>query len=117
MKLKTACVQFGSRKPPKSDSKAGLHYFTIPKEILDDMLDIGFTIKEISALFAISESTVYRRMTAYGPKKYNFTDVSDELLIETVMKLTKQYQRCGEKMLREILRLKNIRVNKFIDSD
>ena len=56
-------------------------------------------------------------MAAYGLKKYTFTDVGEELLIETVMKLTKQYPRCGEKMLREILRQKNIRLSNCIDSD
>jgi hypothetical protein len=75
------------------------------------MLDIGFAVKEISDFCAVSESTIYRRMMCYGLRKYSFSHVSDEVLTEIVIKLVKQFPRCGEKMLRELLRQKNIHVS------
>ena len=63
--------------------------------MLGDLLQEEFTIKEISSILAVSESTVYRRMRQYGLSKFEFTDISDKDFDAEVEKVTVKFPCCG----------------------
>ena len=112
MKLRTKCISYGSSIPAyEAGGSAGPPMFQIPKSNLETLIDIGFTIKEISMLLSVSESTVYRRMRIFGIRKAEFTDISDEDLTIIIKKTQQEFPKCGERMLLEILRQKNVRVS------
>jgi len=112
MKLRTLCLSYGSTKPvSQSSSFGGAPSFQIPKESLETLIGIGFRITEIAQLLNVSESTVYRRMRVFGLKKVQFTDISDEELTITVKQTLQEFPKCGERMLIEILRQKDISVS------
>lgn len=62
MSLRIECTKFGGEAPKKLEGTCGAPIFFIPQSVLGDLLQEGFTIKEISSILAVSESTVYRRM-------------------------------------------------------
>ena len=81
--------------------------------MLENLLDEGFTIKEMSTLLSVSESTIYRRMNRYGLNKFEFTDISDEELDAEINKITKEYPYCGENFIKEILFHKGVKVQRM----
>ena len=54
-----------------------------------NLLHEGFTIREISTMLTVSESTIYRRMRQFGLSKFEFTDISDKGLDAEVEKVAK----------------------------
>jgi len=111
MKLRTACVSYGSTKPIMEKGNSGVvPSYQIPKETLEILINIGFEISEIAQLLSVSESTVYRRMRVFGLKKVQFTDISEEELVIIVNQTLQEFPKCGERMLIEILRQKTIKV-------
>jgi hypothetical protein len=112
MKLRTACLQYGTSKPFLVDgANGGAPVYNIPKSNLEILLDIGFTIKEMSLLLGVSESTLYRRMRVFGLKKVIFSDISDDDLTAVVKQTIEEFPKSGERMLIEIIRQKGIRVS------
>ena len=75
----------------------------IPKCVLDNLLEEGFTIKKMSTVLSVSESTIYLRMNRYGLSKFEFTDISDEEVDGEIDKVTKEYPYCGENLIKQIL--------------
>ena len=67
MSLRIECTKFGGEAPKKLEGTCGAPIFFISQSVLGDLLQEGFTSKEIS------ESTVYRRMRQYGLSKFEFT--------------------------------------------
>ena len=98
MELRTACVTYGSYSPPQSERK-----FETPSDILESLLELDFTITEISNMLCVSESTVYRRMREYGLSKSDFSEISDAQLDALLTGIMEQFPNCGEKMVRQIL--------------
>lgn len=78
MSLRIECTKFGGEAPKKIEGTCGAPIFFIPKSVQGNLLQEGFTIKEISTILAVSESTIYRRMRQYGLSKFEFTDISDK---------------------------------------
>lgn len=113
MKLRTECISFGGSPPAQSrqNVKAGAPEFIISKETLQSMIDTGFKINDIANLLSVSESTVYRRMRAYNISSLNFTDIEDSELDNILNGIVKEFPRCGETMLQQILRGQNIIVS------
>ena len=74
MSLRIACSTFGSYTP-----KRGCHTkkFVIPKIFLENLIQEGFTVKEISTITGVSESASYRHMTKHDLKIRDFSKVSD----------------------------------------
>ena len=81
--------------------------------MLADLLQEGFTIKEISSILAVSESTVYRRMRQYGLSKFEFTDISDKDLDAEVEQVTVEFPYCGENFIKQILYQKGVKVQRM----
>ena len=110
MSLRIACSTFGSYTP-----KRGCHTnkFVIPKIFLENLIQEGFTVPEISAKAAVSKRTIYKRMTEYDLKIRDFSKVSDNQLDLEVLALTNDYPFCGEIMLRELLKGQGFNVERY----
>ncbi|CAG2220117.1 unnamed protein product [Mytilus edulis] len=87
--------------------------FIIPKETLESLLEINFKIKDISEMFNLSESTLYRQMRAYNLSKQNFSLVSDHDLDTTVLSITKEFPNCGEVLLMQLLSQRSLKVQRY----
>ena len=58
--LRVACSTFGSYTPKRV---CHTNKFVIPKIFLENLIQEGFTVREISAIPGVSERTIYRHMT------------------------------------------------------
>ena len=105
-------MKFGGEQLPKVSTNCGAPKFEIPKDVLENLLDEGFSINEISTLLSISESTVYRRLRTFGLSKLAFSEISDDDLDRVVNKICQDFPRCGENMLKQILNGKGIKVQR-----
>ena len=105
MELRVECSVFGSDAPYKHPGDLGdALKFCIPKELMQDLVDEGFTVKEMSKLLNVSERTVYRRMSDYNIRKLDFSEISDEELESKVDIISSEFPNCGERMINEILK-------------
>eukprot|EP00111_Clytia_hemisphaerica_P020702 TCONS_00061032-protein len=114
MKLRVLCCTFGTFQPKKEKLSCGAPKYDIPKEVLESLLFDGFLIKEIANLLSVSERTIHRRLNDYDLKGQRFVDISIEDLDREMVKLTTQFPRCGEVMLRELLKNKGIIVPRYM---
>lgn len=114
MKLRVSCCTYGTFQPKKERSTGGAPKYDIPKEVLESLLFDGFYIEEISNLLSVSERTIHRRLGEFGLKARNFVEISIEELDNEVAKLTSQFPRCGEVMLKELLKSKGIVVPRSV---
>ena len=62
LSLRVYCSKCGRYTPQKLQSQSGAPKFTIPKYMLENLFEEGFTIKEISGIICLAERTIYRRM-------------------------------------------------------
>ena len=113
MLLRTHCVKYGCQPPTKFYQGAGAPKYDLPKNVIEDLIEDGFLIKDIALLLSVSESTVYRRMAFYGIRKQGFTIISDQELDKEVERLTQEFPYCGESMLGKMLARKGIVVQRF----
>lgn len=113
MSLRTECAKFGGQAPRKLPGTCGAPTFFIPKCVLENFIEEGFTVGEISKLLAVSESTIYRRMSQYGLSKFEFTDISDKELDVEVENVAKEFPYCGENFIKQILFEKGVKVQRM----
>lgn len=113
MSLRIECTKFGGEAPKKPEGTCGAPIFFIPKPVIGNLLQEGFTIKEISSILAVSESAIYRRMRQYGLSKFKFTDIPDRDLDAEVKKVTVQFPYCGENFIKQILYQKGVKVQRM----
>ena len=83
------------------------------KYIFENIIEYGFTIKEISALLGISERTFYRRMDEFNLKKINFSEVDENQLDHEIIQITEEFPYYGELMIREILGQEGFHVRRY----
>ena len=50
--------------------------FVIPKILIENLIDDGFSVKEMSNILYLSERTVLIRMVEYGLTVRNFSNIS-----------------------------------------
>lgn len=113
VKLRYACVSYGPRRPEQDFSRFGPKEFVVPQNVLENLLNDGFSIKEISRLLSISESTVYRRMRKFGMSKKSFSDINDIELDNYVLDASNNFPYCGENILGQIIKQKGIIVPRW----
>ena len=63
MSLRIECSTFGLCTPQRA---VGTNKFVIPKILIENLIDDGFSVKEMSNILCVSERTVLRRMVEYG---------------------------------------------------
>ena len=71
------------------------------------------TINEIASILGVSERTIYRRMEEYGSKKLDFTKIDDKALDSIVLDTVNKFPRCGEVMIKEILKKTRVFIQRF----
>ena len=113
MNLRLQCCTYGRQKPEKNRVGCGAPEFDIPKSVLEDHLEEGFTIEEISCMLSVSERTIYRRMERYGLRALNFINISDDELDQHVTEAAKHFPFCGEQMLKFLLKARGIKVQRI----
>eukprot|EP00112_Aurelia_sp_Birch-Aquarium-sp1_P022602 Seg6421.1 transcript_id=Seg6421.1/GoldUCD/mRNA.D3Y31 product="hypothetical protein" protein_id=Seg6421.1/GoldUCD/D3Y31 len=113
MELRVECTVYGKEKPRKeANPTGGAPKFTIPKEIIQELIDEGFTIGDMAKMLSVSERTIYRRMSDYGIRKHVFTDVGDDELDDKVKAVVSNFPDCGERMLNAILKQEGLLVQR-----
>ena len=85
----------------------------IPKILIENSIDDGFSVKEMSNTLRVSERTILRRMVEYGLTIRNFPNISDDQLDSDVLALTNNYPFCGETILRELLKGRGIIIQRY----
>ena len=85
MELRTLCVHFSNIVLIKDCKK-----FFIPKDTLESLLEMNLTVREISEMSNVSESTIYGNMKMYNLSKLKFTDILDDDLDAVVSKLVSE---------------------------
>lgn len=109
MKLRLERLRYGSLVSMRgSDFKIRNEF----GEVLENLMELGFAVSDMSKLLSVSERTIYRRMTQYGLRSQCYTDISDDALDECLGNVLVQFPRCGEKMIRQLLVTKGIKVNR-----
>ncbi|KAL5017212.1 hypothetical protein ScPMuIL_006801 [Solemya velum] len=112
MSLRLECNRYGNTcRPTREPKTAGAPKYSIPGDVLENLLEDGFSISDVAALLSVSERIIYRKMQEYGLSKIQFSDIdSDEL--DNVLKAIDEFPFCGEKMLRQILFQKNVKIQR-----
>ena len=100
MRLRTKCISYGSKIHGRDGEKPR---FDISQQMLESLLEYGFTISELSKLLSVCESTIFLRMKKYNLSVRDFTDIEDETLLRILKDITCEFPRCGESMLKSIL--------------
>ena len=96
--LRLHCCTYGRQKPEKNRVGCGAPEFSIPKSLLEDHLEEGFTIEEIFCMLSVCERTNYRGMERYGLRALNFINISDDELDQHVTEAAKEFPFCGERV-------------------
>ena len=73
MPLRIECSTFGLCTPQRA---VGTNKFVIPKILIENLIDDGFSVKEMSNILYLSERTVLIRMVEYGLTVRNFSNIS-----------------------------------------
>ncbi|KAL3871118.1 hypothetical protein ACJMK2_039137 [Sinanodonta woodiana] len=113
VKLRMECIKYGANRLPRRSNKSGTPEFVIPKCILQNLIDDGFLISDIAKLLSVSESTVYRRMRKYDIAKVDFSNMNDDEIGIHVGKVIKEFPFCGENILKQILKLQGVHVQRW----
>ena len=108
MSLRIECSTLGLCTP-----QVGTNKFVVPKILIDNLIDDGFSVKEMSNIFCVSEITVLRRMVGYGLKIRDFSTISYDQLDFHVLALRNDYPFCGETILRELLKGRRIIIQRY----
>ena len=67
MKLRVECIKYGNKNASMAAPEGSFRQeYDIRKETLENLMDAGFSVSDMTKILSTSESTVYRRM-----KKYN----------------------------------------------
>ena len=110
MFLRIECSTFGLSTPQRA---VGINKFVIPKFLIENLIDDGFSVIEMSNILCVSERTVLIRMVEYGLTIRNFSNISDDQLDSDVLALTNDYPFCGETVLRELLKGRGIIIQRY----
>ena len=110
MSLRIGCSNFGLCTLQRA---VGTNKFVIPKTLIENLIDDGFSAKEMSNILCVSERTVLRRMVEYGLKTRDFSNISDDQLDSHVLALTNDYPFCGETILRERLKGRGMIIQRY----
>ena len=113
MALQIKCMKYSGEQPSKSQDVNAYVKCEIPREILEGFLNEGFLISEIATMMSVSEITIYRPMRCYGLSKRTFSDVTEKWLDAHVAEIAKGFLFCGEKMFKQILEQKGIKVQRM----
>ena len=76
MSLHIYCSKYGRYTPQKLPSQFGALKFNMPNYMLENFLEKGFEINEISAIICVAERTICRQLNEYNLSKISFRNDS-----------------------------------------
>jgi len=103
MRLRVECICHGQDR--------GETKYELTKDMINALLESGFTVKDMGKLLGVSERTLFRRMNKFDISVHAFTDIDDSALDQELKNAVLAFPRCGETMLRQIIRSKGIKVS------
>lgn len=84
----------------------------IEEERLTFLIERGFRINDITALFGCCRRRVERRLNEFNPSAQNYSLISDAQLDEEVMHISSLHPQCGEKTVHGRLKSKGYQCSK-----
>ena len=91
MSLHVYCSKYGRYTPQKLPSQSGALKFNISNYMLENFLEEGFKIKEISAIICVAERTICRQVNEYNLSKINFKNNSGAALDKKVHEICVEF--------------------------
>ena len=79
-----------------------------------DLFEAGFSIKDTSQRLGVSENTLYHLIRVYNISKRQYNNLNDKELDTVVTEILAEFPRCGEEMLRQLLRGRGIKVSRLL---
>ena len=89
--------------------------YDINEDQLRSLIDLRFTVLQISELLHVSTRTIERRLAECGISARSFSTITDEELDSVVMEIRTFHPNCGSKSLAGYLASRNVKVPKCID--
>ena len=96
-------------KVPNS-SRPGRPSYEISADQLQSLIDLQFTVPQITRLLYVSTRTIERRLAEYGISSRSFSTITDEELDGQVRDIKVFHPNCGSKNLLGFLASRNITV-------
>ena len=84
--------------------------YDINEDQLRSLIDLRFTVPQISELLHVSTRTIERRLAEYGISVRSFSTITDEELDSVVMDIKTFHPNCGSKTLAGYLASRNVKV-------
>ena len=109
MSLRIECSTFGLCTPQRA---VGTNKFAIPKILIENLIDDGFSVKEMSNILCVRENSSMKYGRAWL-KNQDFSNISDNQLDSDVLILTNNYPFCSETILRELLKGTRIIIQRY----
>lgn len=114
MKLRVECIKYGNENASMAAAEDSFRkQYDIRKETIENLMDAGFSMSDMTKILSTSESTIYRRMKKYNIGKRAYTEIEDEELDLVLAWIIAEFPRCGEQMLKHLLAGKGIKVYIF----
>jgi len=110
MKLRVECLKYGNDRPLTLETS---RKYNIAKNVLENLIDEGSTVREMAATISVSERTIYRRMTEFNLSTREFSKVEDVELDGMITNIVTDFPCNGEVMLNELLKGRGIYVQRF----
>ncbi|VDI46146.1 Hypothetical predicted protein [Mytilus galloprovincialis] len=77
MKLRVECIKHSNAEIVGAGTSFKKEY-NISEDILEHLIEAGFSVKDMATSLSISERTLYRRMRVYGIDIRTYTDIDDD---------------------------------------
>ena len=96
------------------NQQRGRPRYDIPRNQLAHLLEIRFSVPQISGILRVSVSTLRRRMSLYGLSIQGlYSSISDQELEGVVREIQHQFPTCGNRQMQGHLHSRGIRVHQF----
>ena len=99
-----------ARTPRIITNMPGRPSYDINEVHFRSLIDLRFTVPQISELLHVSTRTIERRLAEYGISARSFSTITDEELDSVVMEIKTFYPNCGSKSLAGYLASRNVKV-------
>ena len=104
-----------ARTPRIITNMPGRPSYDTNEDQLRSLIDLRFTVSQISELLHVSTRTIEQRLAEYGISARSFSTITDEELDSVVMESRTFHPSCGSKSLAGYLASRNVKVPKCID--
>jgi hypothetical protein len=79
---------------------------------LANLLSLGFSVKQLSKMYLVSEMTIRRRIVSFGMTNWKYDNIDNMDLENAMYDIKETHPDIGEKMMDSFLRAQHIRVRR-----